>query len=70
MAKNKFISKEEFEEISPGDTIKTRFMGMCDTISIVPNIDEILVKFTTGPWKDRELQLIRQQIESVNKPNY
>ena len=70
MTRRNFISKEEFEEINPGDTIKTRFMGMCDTISIVPDIDEILVKFTTGPWKDRELQLIRQQIEGVNKPNY
>ena len=45
-------------------------MGKCDVISTVPNIDEILVKFTTGPWKDKELNLIRQQIEGVNKPYY
>tara|TARA_R110001592_G_scaffold148167_3_gene372887 strand:- start:11482 stop:11688 length:207 start_codon:yes stop_codon:yes gene_type:complete len=67
---SKFISKKQFYKISPGDTIKTRFMGKCDVISTVPNIDEILVKFTTGPWKDKELNLIRQQIEGVNKPYY
>jgi len=60
-----FIDKDKFQEIETGDKINTRFMGKCESLGVV--IDgEVLVRFTHGPWKDRELKLIRQQISSIN----
>ena len=64
----KYIKKEEFEKIEVGDKLITRFMGKCTVRKLLPDIKEVKVKFIEGPWKDRELTLIRQQIAHVNVP--
>jgi len=61
LVKKKWISIEIFENIEPGDKLVTRFMGKAKAVTL-PENGEIIVKFTSGPWKDRELMLIRHQI--------
>tara|TARA_R110000868_G_scaffold5681_4_gene33600 strand:+ start:935 stop:1132 length:198 start_codon:yes stop_codon:yes gene_type:complete len=62
---NKYIDNEIFNELDTGCIIKTRFMGYAITQDCVNNNKEIRVKFTTGPWKDKELYLIREQIKKI-----
>jgi hypothetical protein len=59
---NVWISQEDFEGLEPGDMLKTRFMGTCKVIKILPEINEVLVLFIHSAWEGRELSLIKNQI--------
>lgn len=61
----KWITEKEFENMEPGTQMQTRFMGKAESISLDENGEQMLVKFLNGPWKDRELKLIRQQIARI-----
>ena len=60
-----YIKKDQFDKIEKKDKLNTRFMGECIVTDVYPDIQELKVKFTNGAWKDRELNLIRQQIERI-----
>ena len=62
---NKYISIKEFKKITPGDSLITRFMGKCTVQSVLEN-NEVVVIFTDGSWKDKEIVIIREQIEKIN----
>ena len=61
----RWITKEEFDKIEPQDKLQVRYMNgtarvVADTVD-----DTVRVIFLSGPWKDRVLDLIHQQIEKI-----
>jgi hypothetical protein len=62
---SKWITTDDYETIEPGTRLLTRFMGKAEAVAKPDKDEEVLVKFTDGPWKDRELHLIRQQISRL-----
>lgn len=61
----RWITKEDFEKIEPKDKLKVRYMKGEARVIEEPVEDTVRVIFLSGPWKDRELELIHQQIEKV-----
>ena len=71
------INTTMFDSLKKDDDIRVRFMGkatvvggkcmkaMHSTNSDMSKYDHVIVKFLDGAWKDRELEIIRQQIEKI-----
>lgn len=61
----RWITKEDFDKIEPKDKIEVRYMNGIAKVIEVPVEDTVRVIFLSGPWKDRVLDLIHQQIKKV-----
>lgn len=74
---NKWISSAKFKKLKKGDKVVIRYMIGDAVIAEKPCIDfkntdilkqeVVAVHFISGPWKDRTLSLIRQQIATSLK---
>jgi len=63
---NKWITKESFSELEPGDRLKVRRMKGTAIVQQLPSKDDdISVTFKDGPWDGRSLNLIRNQISKI-----
>lgn len=74
---SRWISKSKFKELEVGDELLLRFMIGKNEVSSKPYLkdlqdlegnfiknDCVKVKFYSGPWKGKELELVRQQIKA------
>ena len=70
-----YISIDQFEKLKPGDKVKIRYMLGEAYVASKPYTkdaktflgekykqDTIQIKFESGPWEGKTLELIRQQI--------
>jgi len=62
----KWINKESFKELEPGDRLKVRYMKGIAIVQELPYENEaVLVTFEGGPWDGKSLELIRAQITRI-----
>ena len=63
----KWINKETFEKITPGDRLNIRYMNGIAIVQEQPDVEKetIDVTFEGGAWNGRTINLIRQQIERI-----
>mgnify|MGYP003646082169 CR=1 FL=1 len=61
----RWITKEEFDKIEPKDKLQVRYMNGTARVIAESVEDTVRVIFLDGPWKNRELDLIHQQIEKI-----
>lgn len=64
---NNYIDEEKFNAIEIGDMLKVRYIRGMAIVEELPVNGSVIVKFTGGPWHDRTLSLIRQQIAKINQ---
>jgi hypothetical protein len=61
----RWVVKEDIDKIETGDKLQVRYMNGTARVIEDPEEDTVRVIFLSGPWKDRVLDLIHQQIEKV-----
>lgn len=66
-ASKKWIDKETFENITPGDRLDIRYMNGTAIVQKEPDVEKetVDVTFKGGAWDGRTLNLIRQQIAKI-----
>ena len=77
MPKSNYISSKKFRELEIDEKVIIRFMLGDAIVASKPNIDldnseehkreTIDIRFDSGPWKGRILNLIRQQISNTSR---
>ena len=62
---NKWINFDDFIKLKTDDRLKIRFMNGIAIVQKILSDDEIVVMFEGGCWNNKEINIIRHQVNKI-----